>query len=258
MISKEELREYAKTRKLNLGQAERDYFQNILLFILYENFGKELVFKGGTALNRAYGLERFSEDLDFTLTKKKELKELIQKGLEKFYLDTEIIEKKFPRGIKYVLRIKGPLYIGRRESLCKLQLDFGFRENIILEPKIITLGRLLRELPPFDVIVMSPEEILAEKVRTIMSRTKARDVYDLWFLIGRGTKIDLDLIERKLDYYQAEFSFNKFKKHLDLKKEIWETELTPLIPKVPSFREVKRLILEKFEKVVKRKKWEKK
>ncbi len=66
MISRKELQEYAQIKKLNLGQAEKEYFQNIVLFILYEQFGKELVFKGGTALSKAYGLERFSEDLDFT------------------------------------------------------------------------------------------------------------------------------------------------------------------------------------------------
>ena len=39
MIGKEELREYARLRGLNLGQAEKDYFQNIILFILYQLYG---------------------------------------------------------------------------------------------------------------------------------------------------------------------------------------------------------------------------
>ena len=33
MIDKEELRGYARLRGLNLGQAEKDYFQNIILFL---------------------------------------------------------------------------------------------------------------------------------------------------------------------------------------------------------------------------------
>lgn len=48
-----------------MGQAEKDYFQEIILFILYREFGRELVFKGGTALTKCYGFDRFSEDLDF-------------------------------------------------------------------------------------------------------------------------------------------------------------------------------------------------
>ena len=66
MISKDELKEYAKVKDFNLGQAEKNYFQHLILFGLYKEFGKELVFKGGSALTLCYGYNRFSEDLDFT------------------------------------------------------------------------------------------------------------------------------------------------------------------------------------------------
>jgi len=69
MITKSELKEYAKLKRLNLGQSEKEYFQNIVLFIIYERVGREMVFKGGTAMNRCYNLNRFSEDLDFTVEK---------------------------------------------------------------------------------------------------------------------------------------------------------------------------------------------
>lgn len=61
--------------------------------------------------------------------------------------------------------------------MCKIELDLSFRENVILEPRIETIGRFLKEIPAFDVVVMREEEILAEKVRAIMTRTRARDVY---------------------------------------------------------------------------------
>jgi hypothetical protein len=35
-----ELGEYAKKRGFNLGQAENDYYQNLLLFIIYEKVAK--------------------------------------------------------------------------------------------------------------------------------------------------------------------------------------------------------------------------
>ncbi len=108
-----------------------------------------------------------------------------------------------------------------------------------------TFGVWFRELPPFEVVVMTKEEILAEKVRAIMTRTKARDVYDLWFLL-QDTQVHLPLIEEKMLYVQKKYSLREFHKHLNLKKEIWESELNPLIAKVPSFSEVKRLILLKM------------
>lgn len=55
MIAKEELENYARMKNFNLGQAEKDYFQNILLFILFQYYGKTLVFKGGTAISKCYG-----------------------------------------------------------------------------------------------------------------------------------------------------------------------------------------------------------
>ena len=40
VISRTELEEYAKLKQLNLGQAEKDYFQHIVFFILYNHFFK--------------------------------------------------------------------------------------------------------------------------------------------------------------------------------------------------------------------------
>ncbi|MBI2151606.1 nucleotidyl transferase AbiEii/AbiGii toxin family protein [Candidatus Woesearchaeota archaeon] len=82
-----------------------------------------------------------------------------------------------------------------------------------------------------------------------MTRTKARDVYDLWFLLQENLSIDLALINEKLQFYNLKYSLEEFQKHLHLKKDIWETELTPLIAQVPSFNDVKKLILEKMKKV---------
>lgn len=247
MISKRELEEYAKIKKLNLGQAEKDYFQQIFLLILYSHLGRELVFKGGTALSKAYGLDRFSEDLDFTLSKEEKIKEILLDGIRRFYLDAEIEEQKFPNSLSFILRLKGPLYSGIRQSLCKIELDFSLRDKVVLEPKLVTIGRLLRELPAFDVVVMAKEEILAEKVRAIMTRTKARDVYDLWFLL-QDTEVNFALIEEKLQIMHKKYSFKEFEEHLHMKKEIWGSELTLLIAKVPVFSEVKKFILSRMPK----------
>ena len=47
-------------------QLERDYLLTLLLSEIYRVFSTDLIFKGGTALKYFYGLNRFSEDLDFT------------------------------------------------------------------------------------------------------------------------------------------------------------------------------------------------
>lgn len=245
MITKEELQEYARLSGLNLGQAEKDYFQSILLFILYQEYGKDIVFKGGTALKKCYGLNRSSEDLDFTCLNKIDVKKL-EAGVKRFNLEFEIETKEYKDGLKIILRIKGPLYIGINQSLCKFIIDFSFRENIILKPQIKTIGRFLEEIPAFDVFVMQEREILAEKVRAVLTRTKARDIYDLWFLLEKGIKFDENLVKEKLEYYKHEWNPKEFAKKLDMKKAIWETELKPLVSSLPDFMKVRKSVLERI------------
>lgn len=246
MITKEELKAYTNLRRLkNLGQAEKDYFQNIILFVIYQNYGNKLVFKGGTALNKCYGLDRFSEDLDFTCQSKIEVKKL-EDGLKRFKLEFETETKDYSNGLKITLRIKGPLYTGMRQSMCKFIIDLSFRENVILNPEIRTIGRFLEEVPSFDVFVMQEKEILAEKARAIISRNKSRDVYDFWFLIKKGVELDLNLVKEKFHYYKQEWDKKQFIKKVGEKKRIWLTELQPLVPSVPDFNEVKNCIAEKL------------
>jgi len=243
MITKEELKDYAKLRNLNLGQAEKDYFQDILLFILFQYYGKSLIFKGGTAISKCYGSPRFSEDLDFTSEGEFNTK-VIEKGLRRFKIESELEKREYKTGLKIVLKIKGPLYDGNRRSLCKFIIDVSFRENVILPPKIKTIGRFLEEIPEFQVYVMQEKEISAEKIRAILTRNKARDVYDLWFLLKGG--IDLELVKKKLKYYNEKWSKNRFNTKLKEKEKIWETELKPLIEEVPKFKEVVKYILSRF------------
>jgi len=245
MITREKLKDYAKIRSLNLGQAEKDYFQNVLLFILYQHYGKTLIFKSGTALNKCYGSRRFSEDLDFTSSKEFDIL-VIERGLKRFKVDFEITSRKYGVGLKVVLRLKGPLYTGARYSLCKLVIDVSFREKVLLTPVVKTLGSFMEEIPEFDVFVMHQKEILAEKIRTILTRTRARDVYDLWFLLKRHVSVDLDLVEEKLKFYNLHWDKNKFLVAIERVSSIWENELKTSVKLLPPFdtvlNEIKREI----------------
>ncbi len=242
MITKDELKEYAKIRNLNLGQAEKDYFQTIVLFILYQDYGKELVFKGGTALNKCFGLDRFSEDLDFTCLKEINTK-MIEDGLKRFKIEYESGSRRYKDWLKVVLQIKGPLFIGIRNSLCRLIIDVSSRETVLLKPEIKTIGRFLEEIPVFDIEVMQEKEMLAEKIRAIVTRNKARDVYDAHFLLKKGTEFDASLANDKLKYYNKKWNAEEFEIKVHAKKSIWESELRPLIGNIPRFNEVSEYVI---------------
>jgi len=59
MLTRKELESFRNVLGFNLGQAEKDYLQHLLLFLMSKNARSELVFKGGTCLQKAYGLGRF-------------------------------------------------------------------------------------------------------------------------------------------------------------------------------------------------------
>jgi predicted nucleotidyltransferase component of viral defense system len=99
-----------------------------------------------------------------------------------------------------------------------------------------------------NVLVMRLEEILAEKVRAIFWRARARDVYDLWFLVKKDVSIKQKLIDEKLKYYELKFSLKNFEKKINEVGKSWEKELKQITTFVPEFKTVKKEILKKFWK----------
>ncbi|MBM3303587.1 MAG: nucleotidyl transferase AbiEii/AbiGii toxin family protein [Candidatus Aenigmarchaeota archaeon] len=78
MIPKEMLVEAAKRKGLkNREHIEKDYFQDLFLYHLCRKTNA-LVFKGGTALYKIYSLQRFSEDLDFSLLGKTDVRKRLR------------------------------------------------------------------------------------------------------------------------------------------------------------------------------------
>jgi len=65
---KQWLEEYHPIDQLEAEQALREIMQEVALAGLHRgNFFEKAAFYGGTALRIFYGLDRFSEDLDFSL-----------------------------------------------------------------------------------------------------------------------------------------------------------------------------------------------
>jgi len=251
MISIEELKRIGKLKGItNIGYCEKDYLQELVLFSLSKNTKKELVFKGGTCLSKFYKLDRFSEDLDFTMQEEINLGLLLDKiksDLLLFGIEMKIKERKeIFDAILISLQFKGVLYNGNENSLANLRIDINKKSSIDILPIAERYNSLYSEIPSLSVQIMTEQEILAEKVRAIISRDKARDVYDLWFLIKRGVNLDRKLIEKKLSHYKKEWNKKEFIEALNSKKNIWNIELSQLISAPQSFEEVRREIIAKL------------
>lgn len=243
MIKKDELRKIAAGKNLSVENAEKDYLLELLLYSIYSQFSDTFLLKGGSALYKFYNLNRFSEDLDFVLNKKKiDLTKVLNKTLKSISLvgiggGIKNIEK-YKNEINIRLNFKGPLYNGSKESLAFVALNISLREKPVQIKKELLIPSY-KEIPSFEVFVMGAQEIFSEKVRAILTRNKARDIYDFWFLLKRGIKPELSLINKKLKIYKLKFSQNEFIRRIEEKKKFWKTDLSGLIiGKLPDFDDI--------------------
>lgn len=247
MLKREELTPIAKFKGLGLRLAELDYLQDVALINIYREFGNRLVFKGGTCLYKIYQLNRFSEDLDFTARKGFKPKDFFHR-LPYFFnlLDVraKVKVEQFEKGINARLELTGPLYDGRKETMTTLLLNISTRERILLPIRRFSYSSLYRELRPFDLFAMDEKEIFAEKIRAIYERNKARDVYDLWYLLSkRGVSFEAQVVNKKLSHDKVKFERGAFLSKIEEKKVSWERDLTGLVAgELPPFAQAKREI----------------
>ncbi|MBU4210251.1 nucleotidyl transferase AbiEii/AbiGii toxin family protein [Patescibacteria group bacterium] len=201
MIDKTQLNSLVKKFKINETTVLREYLQVWFLQRLYsESKSKNIYFKGGTAIHLIYKAPRFSEDLDFTVNMDE--KEFL-KFIEKFFSALSGLEpvsfkqRKVLAGFRFLLTCKSsvvsyPVFIN---------LDFSFRE-MALKPEKSIIETDFPIIFNSYIYHLSAEEMLAEKVRAILSRKKGRDIYDLWYLLNLDTKFNREWILKKLEYYK--------------------------------------------------------
>lgn len=250
MISRQQLEQLKPVLGFTIWQAEKDYLQHLFLLFLSRRSRGELIFKGGTALQKAYGLGRFSIDLDFNLGQP----DFDVKGLlEKIASDLSFFGYKAVFGVQdgklskpSFLEVEGPLYEGTEKTLSTLRIDISMRETVLLEPRTVEIMPVYPDMPPYFATVMALEEILSEKVRAIMCRASARDVYDLWFLLNKNVKPDFSMIGRKLEYCKMKYGQKSFLDAVDRRNEVWENEIGQLLQAVPDFSSVRGYISKQF------------
>ena len=230
MISQNELKKLTKKYKIHETIVAREFVQISFLKELYaESFSKKIFFKGGTAIRLLFGGQRFSEDLDFTVMLDE--KEFLRKitvffsKLEKLY-PFKFKERKTLTGKTFLLSADIPFF----KNNVFVKLDFSMREKVLQPTKSI-----LRT--DYPVIVqsfihsLSLDEIFAEKIRAVLKRKKHRDLYDLWILQELGAKMDIELINEKLAYYNEEFEAEELKKRLKIfSKNGFIKDLRPFVP----------------------------
>lgn len=167
-----------KTLKYPLHIAEKDYFLALVMQIISKSsLGKNLVFKGGTAIHHCY-LEqyRFSEDLDFSSKQKS----VTLAEVREMFTDFDCLNIKKDYLSEATVKIEKLQYIGPLVQPNFLKVEIDFLQNVLLPPQIVTYQNVWGI--DFKVFAMDMKEICAEKIRAMSDRARYRDFYDFYLL----------------------------------------------------------------------------
>lgn len=254
MITRRALEELARKQKLALGNAEKDYLLDLILRSISKHQPKDLIFKGGTCLYKFHSLPRFSEDLDFSALKKIDVDTFVQKiitDLEKEGVyATEHTRKEPYNSVLITLKIKGPLLTESPMSSANVGIDIIFKSEVVLPTEQKEYVSIYSNISNISILCMKPEEMFAEKIRALLTRLKARDLFDIYFLIQKGIWASRELIQTKMDYYQEVFSLPKILERISVFESIWNKEISGLTKNTLSFEvvsvQVKQKMKEKY------------
>jgi predicted nucleotidyltransferase component of viral defense system len=209
---KEWIEEYNPQNEEEILSALREIMQEITLAGLSRtDFFEKAAFYGGTSLRIFYGLDRYSEDLDFSLLKRDSnfsiepyfkaiLDEFKSLGL------TVTIKKKTKKTAIDSAFLKAET-IWQEVVLVDIIKDNGVRSNKTLKIKIEvdrlppsnfqTEEKLLLRPFSFYVKCFTKSSLFAGKVHALLFRTwknrvKGRDWYDLEWYIKKGIPLDVN------------------------------------------------------------------
>ena len=182
-------------------------------------FFNKAAFYGGTALRIFYGLDRFSEDLDFSLLvsdpefKLEDYFPILIKEVESFGLNVDIQtkEKSVDSHIKSAF-LKGDtkehmllFYPNERITgvshgeLIKIKFEID-----IEPPKYATYETKYRLIPsPYEVNLYDASSLFAGKLHAVIcrgwkNRVKGRELYDLIFYVSRNIPVNLTHLRERL------------------------------------------------------------
>jgi len=181
MITVEAIRALATKLQTTELNVRREYCQHLFLSYFYQQPSTDQVyFKGGTALRVIYHSPRFSEDLDFSasLTDIHPLEDAVVGTLAEIArenIDVDITESKITSG-GYL----GIILFRSDDVPIAVQLEISLREGDKRGEAVTIVSDFI---PAYTLLALARDQLIDEKIRALLSRKKARDFYDLYFLL---------------------------------------------------------------------------
>ncbi len=265
MIKPGEIQKKARVACVRDQQIEKDYILSWILqgVAMHNDLSTTIVFKGGTVLKKVYFEHyRFSEDLDFTLLNKtisnKQIfdyfNEIFEYIREETNIPLEIADNNEHEdgGINFYISYTGPL--GGLGANKKVKVDISRSEKLQLEPVWKNVFLPYSDQRKHKLLCYTLEEILIEKLRSVIQRMQARDFYDIWYL--------LEVYRLELGFYTNEFVAKCENKNIDPKvfskkleqrlpqyKARWQKSMKEQIQNLPEFEKVERETMRRLKKL---------
>lgn len=213
--------------------ALKEVLQEIILLGLDRgDFFEKAAFYGGSALRIFNGLDRFSEDLDFTLLKETPDFKLehyfngVERELKAFNFDFQIsiIDKPLEHRVESAfLKANTKLLFVNIKSTQRFASKVISNQKIKIKFEVDTTGscsftteiKTLLLPTPFTVRVLDSSSLFAGKMHAALTRAwkgrvKGRDFYDIVWLISRNVPLNRRYLEDKLkDSMGKEFTLSK-------------------------------------------------
>jgi len=265
MIKPGEIQQKARAVGVRDQQIEKDYILSWILkgIAQHEQLSKIIVFKGGTVLKKIYFEDyRFSEDLDFTLINNETSNEQIFEWFRETFeyikeeanIPLEIIDNNEHEdgGINFYISYIGPL--GGQGNNKRVKIDISRSEQLVFDPVMKNVFIGYTDLEEYKLLCYPLEEVLVEKMRSVMQRMQARDFYDIWYLLEEH--------KMNADFYLNEFEAKCKSKdllHTDFPKKLaerlpqykgrWQSSMSEQIKDLPDFDQVEREVQRHFKKL---------
>ena len=220
-VIEEMLKSYQVDNIYDRKNAMKEIMQEIVLCGLSRaGFFKEAAFYGGTALRIFYGLDRFSEDLDFSLEQINLDFDLcsyfpvLKKEVKAFGLNVEIQEKEKTKDSN----IRSAFLKGNtKEHLLLFYADErlvgSVAKNEVVKikfevdtnpPAFATYEHKYRLLPvPYEIRLYDMPSLFAGKIHAVIcrgwqSRIKGRDLYDYIFYLSKAVTVNQKHLRARL------------------------------------------------------------
>ncbi len=229
------LRTYETASSHQAIHALKEVLQEVTLNALSTtDFFDHATFYGGTALRIFHGLDRFSEDMDFSLIhtdasfSMQNYLESMEEGLQSygFHMKASLKEKRKSSAVQSAF-LKGDTIQHLIEFMAMEVPISGVPNNAKLSIKLeidtqppegATYERRIRLLPsPYSVLLYDLPSLFAGKMHALLcrnwqNREKGRDFYDYVWYLQQGVQLNITHLEQRMrqsGHYQGKSKLTK-------------------------------------------------